>query len=89
MLESLRVAFGEDLPLDDALRRRLVWAKFIGLLFFYNKTGDCWNGKDNDVKDGLLAGYSLFPELFQQSEDLLNIPSALPMLVELSAEVII
>lgn len=89
MLESLRAAFGEDLPLDDLLRRRLTWAKFIGLLFFYNKAGDCWNGENNDVKEGLLASYSLFPGLFQQPEDLVNIPSALPMLVELSAQVMI
>jgi len=87
ILQSLGLSFGTDkLPFDDALRGRLDWAKVIGLAFFYNPQGDCWDG-NVCVEDRRRTIAQLF-DLFVGLVDL-SMPSALQMLVELGTQVYI
>lgn len=79
MLESLRaIFFGESLPFDESLARRLEVAKLIGLAFFYNSKGasslvvgaeddDYWQGRRmtrEDREASIMTVFKLATDIF-------------------------
>lgn len=88
MLDFFLSLFGKDhLPFDEMLQKRLNWATFIGLIYFYQPFGtDNGVRSDTAIQIGLEAAIPLLPGIFELDKVLKGSKDKFLMVLEIAKQ---